>query len=141
MKLVTELVSYRRTTATGYEAWDVRERLEAFSEDEASALMEECCEGEGDTASADFVDEETGRKLHICASFFLGDLSVDVEEVGVLETCPRCNRRAVLSDASERSVLFDEPLCDKCRETVIRDLSMDSFDIMYERARANGWAD
>ena len=58
-----------------------------------------------------------------------------------LETCPSCYRRAVLSDETERSVIFEEAICEKCRQEAIKELYMDSFDIAYERARANGWAD
>ena len=84
------------------------------------------------------IDEDDPRARQACASV---DSPSPYHLFSEVETCPRCKRRAVLSDASERSIIFDEPLCAKCRASVIHDLSMDSFDVAYERARANGWAD
>lgn len=69
-------------------------------------------------------------------------LAEALEEAGQpRDTCPKCKKLAVLSDELERSVIFYEPLCAACRESEIRELSMDDFDRAYERARANGWAD
>ena len=57
------------------------------------------------------------------------------------DECPRCGELAILSDDRDSGFEFTEPLCEECREKLIRWGQMDSFDIEYERARANGWED
>ncbi len=72
-------------------------------------------------------------------------LGEGVDDERPVESCPRCNRIADLSDVPEEGVTFTEAICDDCREEAIRAYllcyKMDSFDIAYERARANGWED
>jgi hypothetical protein len=58
-----------------------------------------------------------------------------------LDPCPICGRLAPLSDARESGVTFLEPVCGRCRATVLVSASMNSFDVAYARAAANGWAD
>lgn len=56
--------------------------------------------------------------------------------------CPACQLRVpAVSDHREQGVMFREPICADCRTKVIRELSMNAFDVAYERARVNGWED
>lgn len=57
------------------------------------------------------------------------------------EECPQCDKRAVLSDKRIGAISFTEAVCEACRSDIEQELSMDSFDIAYERERARGWAD
>lgn len=41
------------------------------------------------------------------------------------DECPKCGEYAVLSDAKERGVNFYVPLCEKCRDEEIRELTED----------------
>ena len=66
---------------------------------------------------------------------------VDAEEIAEEEECPACDKRGVLSDERIGAITFTEPVCEACRSKVERELSMDSFDVAYERERARGWAD
>jgi len=59
----------------------------------------------------------------------------------VVDTCPACQEDKVLSDTPEGNVQFTEALCFDCREQAVQESQMDSFDVAYARASANGWAD
>jgi hypothetical protein len=65
----------------------------------------------------------------------------ELQGITKADTCPRCGKFDVLDDEMEAGVRFLEPLCYKCREIELARSQMDSFDIAYERARANGWED
>jgi hypothetical protein len=57
------------------------------------------------------------------------------------DTCPGCDKTVTVSDRPSGTTRFTEPVCEDCREEALREAEMDSFDVAYERARANGWAD
>jgi endogenous inhibitor of DNA gyrase (YacG/DUF329 family) len=59
----------------------------------------------------------------------------------LVDECPSCGKVALLSEERIGAVSFTEPICGTCREKELVQWQMDSFDIAYERARANGWPD